>query len=165
MTTATILSWVLAAAPEPSTPTTEVSDLVIARVEMIDTGDVQLVAYDTAGEIIGSVALWTVESRMYIASDFEDGYDEIEIIDGRASRTSTLPDGVAPTRVSAMLDLLAQSDPQEGKISCGLSILGTAIACAGSAALLPAIGCVTGTYEVACHCAEFIGPKPPEEWC
>jgi hypothetical protein len=169
MSPVTILSWVLAGAPASPPPEPVTAEFVneLAHVEMIDTGgDVQLLAYDSTGKTIGVIALWTGDANsMHVAADFEDGYDELVFDDGKPRRSTSLAPGVAGERARAMLDVLAQSDSQEGKVSCGLAILGTAIACAGSAALLPAIGCATGSYEIACHCAEFLGTKPTEGWC
>jgi hypothetical protein len=139
MTTATILSWVLAAAPEHQ-PQTEFAD-ELASVEVSGTSDeFQLVAYDATGDPIGSVALWTDGAEMHIASDFADGYEEIAILDEDVRNDSILAPGVATERAQSMLDILAQSDPQEGKV-------------------------MGSTYHTACACAEFIGTEPPEDWC
>lgn len=164
MFTAPILSWVLAAAPEASTQT---DALEIARVEKTDTGDVQLVAFDTDGEVVGSVALWSEDGRLHLASDYADGYEETVILDGRARRTSTLPDGIAAERAQVMLDILASSEPQAGKVGCGLGVFLAIAAChpASVAALIGAAACPGAVYHAACECAQYVGPKPPEEWC
>jgi hypothetical protein len=125
----------------------------------------QLVAYDATGDPIGSVALWTDGPELYIASDFADGYEEIVIVDDDVRNDSTLAPGIAAERAQAMLDILAQSDPQEGKVSCALAIAANVAACANPIALAAVVVCAGSTYHTACACAEFIGSKPPEDWC
>jgi hypothetical protein len=71
MSPVTILSWVLTGAPASPPPEPVTAEFVneLAHVEMIDTGgDVQLLAYDSTGETIGVVALWTEEGNRTMAS-------------------------------------------------------------------------------------------------
>jgi hypothetical protein len=164
MTTATILSWALAAAPVQQ-PSAEFAD-ELESVDVTGTSDeFQLVAYDATGDPIGSVALWTDGSETHIASDFADGYEEVVIIDEDVRNDSTLAPGVVAERAQAMLDLLEQSDPRAGKVSCALAIAATAAACANPVLLAAVLVCVGSAYHTACACGEFIGPKPPEDWC
>jgi hypothetical protein len=167
MIAATILSWALAAALDPQPPTEFNDDL--AHVEMIRTGDdVQVVAYDSAGETIAVLAIWTDEDRSHIASDFTDGYEEIVIVgDEVVHRDSSLAPGVAGTRARAMLDLVAPHDPQEGKVGCVLTILTSVAACSppSVATTIGAFSCPPSVYLALCECAEFLGKEPPEEWC
>jgi hypothetical protein len=164
VTSTTILSWVLAAAPVPQ-PSTEFAD-ELESVEVIGTSDeFQLVAYDATGDPIGNVAFWTDGSETHIASDFAVGYQETVIVDDDVRNDSTLAPGVAAERAQAMLDILAQSDPQAGKVSCALAIAGNAAACAGPQALAAVLLCMGATYHTACACAELLGTEPPEDWC
>jgi hypothetical protein len=66
--------------PEPP----DLSDR-IDRTEFYGTStEAQLVAYDSAGEVIGTLAIWEAEGEIILASDYGDGYAEIVVVDGRA---------------------------------------------------------------------------------
>jgi hypothetical protein len=165
MFTATILSWVLAAAPQPQQPTEFANAL--DHVEVVGaSGEFVIWAFDANGYAVGAIAYWVAGNGIHIASDFADGYEEIVIVGERVEHDSTLAPGVAAARAQAMLDVLAPSDgPQESKIGCALSVAGAAIHCPGAVLLVPGLICLASIYDMACNCAEYVGPKPPEGWC
>src|SRR5690606_37316738 len=53
--------------------------------------DAQLIAYDSAGEVVGSIGLWAdPDGRLYLTADYEDGYAETVITDSRVRTEATL---------------------------------------------------------------------------
>jgi hypothetical protein len=103
MLTPTIISTVLALAPPTDLPPPDFS-VQLDSVEFIDGGDdVQLVAYDASGEIIGSIAFWRDRGGgLHVLSDYGDGYAEVVIVDGEATIATTLdrPSWVIARRLS-----------------------------------------------------------------
>ena len=88
----------------------------------IDT-EVQLVAFDAEGEVIGMIALWVEpDGRIILTSDYADGYAETVMVDGRARTEATLPPEVITTRAAAMLGALdldyAGRGLHDGLLSC-----------------------------------------------
>jgi hypothetical protein len=117
-------------------------------VEFIDGGDdVQLVAYDVGGEVIGMIALWVDErERIHLSSDYGDGYVEAILDHDRVTVDSTLPAAVAEERVRL---ILAGLNPQEGKgwLGCALSVGASAASCS-----LALPSCPFAMGAAACHC-------------
>jgi hypothetical protein len=94
MYTTAVISTVLALAPPTELAPPDFGSQ-LDTVEFIDGGeDVQLVAYDAGGEVIGSIALWVDErERIHLVSDYGDGYAEVIAVDGGGHRRCDAPVG------------------------------------------------------------------------
>lgn len=120
--------------------------------------DMQLVAYDHAGDVLGSIALWTdPDGTTWIVSDYGDGFSQVMITpDGEVSTEATLPSEVIAARAELIIDTIQnQSEPQEGKVSCALSLAGTVVSCAAASWFCPVTAIST-----ACNCM----PLVVKEW-
>jgi hypothetical protein len=132
-------------------------------VEFIDGGeDVQLVAYDAGGEVIGMIALWVDErERVHLASDYGDGYAEIVVVDGVATVDTTLPPEVTRERAQLML---ARLDPSatRGKpsaVRCATTIAIGVGACSPVVGGAIVVTCPAAVFLAFCECAELLEIK------
>jgi hypothetical protein len=109
--------------------------------------EAQIIAYDVAGEVIGTIALWVEpEGQIYLASDYSDGYAETIVADGRARTDSTLPHEVIAARADAMLGVLGL-EPLENRFACAVGVIATGLSCAA-----PSPACPFSLYGAACAC-------------
>lgn len=134
-------------APEPPVDFTEAID----HAELIGTEtEAQIIAYDSEGEVIGTLAIWSEDDgRIILTSDYADGYAETTVRDGAASTDTTLPPEVIQRRADAIRLEIARSDPgpQEGKFACALTVIAAAWSCV---TLSPV--CPIAAYGAACAC-------------
>jgi hypothetical protein len=144
----TTISFATTLGSPPGTPPTFADRLEHAEFIGSDS-DAQIVAYDHAGEVMGTIALWVEPNgQIYLASDYGDGYAETVVIDGRARTDSTLPAEVITARADAVLNAIEVSGPQEGWFTCSLVVVAGAGACVAASI----IGCPVGIYSAGCAC-------------
>lgn len=167
MLSATLFSAVLAFAPSGDIATPDFNTQ-LDRAEVVgDGGDLQVVAYDAEGEVVGIIALWVdSRGRVHVVSDYGDGYAETVITDGQAHTTATLPAEVLSERAEMIAELVVQApgrDPQPKKswLVCGAKVAVTA----GSCATAQAIGCVGGAVMSACECLPLLVKEWKEKSC
>lgn len=135
--------------------------------------DLQIVAYDRRGEVIGTIALWVEPGgEIFLASDYADGFAETMVTDGRARTEATLPSQTIKRRANAILTELeydsVERGPQEGAGSwfwCVSSTFAAVGACVGGAAAIgPLIACPGLAASATCLCitavAEEVGGRP-----
>ena len=124
---------------------------------MGDEYDVQLIAYDAAGEVIASIALWVDSGdRIWIDSDYEDGFAEVMIVDGRATLDSTLAPETLTKRTRLIMSYVEPGGPQAAKpMGCALFAAGAVITCSFAQP-----GCPIAAGVAACHCL----PLVVQEW-
>lgn len=146
MPTATLLSWVLAVAPESPPPTS------LSRAEVVTTdGSSILYAYDNddlvAAEIaISADGLQASFDGLYIDADLADDGTVMAVrCGGRACSDADRQN--AEAQLAVVSDILMRSEPQELRLRCALSIAATGAACAGGGPL-----CLVGYYLAACEC-------------
>jgi hypothetical protein len=135
----------------------------LAQVEVVSgDGEAQLIAYDTAGEVIGMVAMWPGERGTYhLEVDFADGWLSTTVVDGREQTTTTLPGDVLARRAAAMSEIapIGPDDPQEGKLGCAVQVA-IAVGLCAPLALSPVVGiftCPAGIVLAWCKCAPLLG--------
>jgi hypothetical protein len=151
----TIISTVLALAPPTDLARPDFGSQ-LDSVEFIDGGeDVQLVAYDAGGEVIGSIAFWRDRGGgLHVLSDYGDGYAEVVFVDGEATITATLAPAVVGDRAALIGDrLYHEGHGPKGKpwASCAFSVLGTAASCAAATPICPLTA-----IPLACNCLPLI---------
>jgi hypothetical protein len=156
--TATLISTVMALAP-PTDLAPPDFDVQLESVELIDAGgDVQLIAYDASGEVIGVIALWVEDARTYLTFDYADGYADVVVVDGEAEIDATLPADEVQWRTNMMVARL-DSEGVRGRptaLTCAATIA------AATALCLPAIGapiiitCPAGVAFAVCECAPVL---------
>ncbi|HLT38700.1 MAG TPA: hypothetical protein VK034_20570, partial [Enhygromyxa sp.] len=143
MLTTLLYSTVLAASPQPAEPLPDFATQ-LDRAELIGDGDeLQLVGCDSAGEVVGAIAIWIDDrERMHLASDYGDGYAETVVEGDRADTQSTLPADEIGRRADLMLDRLATPGvgPQEGWFMCAAKT-GVAVGACSASGLVLAFGC------------------------
>ena len=150
------LHGVLTAAEDPTevAPPSFDRDLVRAELVSSDT-DAQLIAFDVAGIVLGSIAVWVDDDgQVNLVADFGDGCVTTTIIDGRTATESTLAPGLVQHRMNAMLEVLEVADyedPQANKWRCAVAIAGVVLACAK-----PSFGCPIALYGAACACLPLV---------
>jgi hypothetical protein len=144
---------------DPATPPDSFANR-LDHAELLANGDhdVQLVAYDHAGEVIGTIALWVDErGAHHLESDYDDGYASTVVIDGRDRTMSTLSGEVIAARAQAITDIMVA--PQAGKLWCATKIAGAAALCAPLVAgnALGVFSCPAGIIWAWCECAPVLG--------
>jgi hypothetical protein len=158
MYTPTVISAVMALAP-PTDLAPPDFGAQLDSVEFIDGGeDVQWVAYDASGEVIGSIALWVDEhGHIYLASDYGDDYAEVVVVDGEATIDATLPPDVTSERAELMLITMEHgglaSEAKPTIRECAKAVAAAAGLCA-----LPGVrivACPFGIYDAACECSKL----------
>jgi hypothetical protein len=156
MTTATILSWVLAAAPGPSTPTDKTPPRNIESVELDRSEDtVQITARDSEGEVSAEIVVWGREGEVRFDALFPDGLYLSVVTDGETVTVDSDDPQEAAVRVGEIHDFLMQTEPQEGPAQCGGAVaMGIAHAVAGS----PWV--IVEAVFAACECL----PLLVDEW-
>jgi hypothetical protein len=153
MLTPAVISTVLALAPPTDLAPPDFS-VQLDSVEFIDGGeDVQLVAYDAGGEVIGSIAFWASEDgAVWVVSDYADGYTVVAISPAGDVRTeSTLSPDVTAARAIVIGERIDPDSVQEGKGACALSAAGTVISCAAAS-----WWCPFTAISTACNCLPLI---------
>jgi hypothetical protein len=164
MFTPAIVSTVLALAPPTDLAPPEL-DQQLDSVEFVDGGeDVQLIAYDVDGEVIGMIAVWVDEhGRVHVLSDYADGYAESVIEGEDVLLDSTLSPTVVMERAARLgewLYLDSSQDPQEGAGSCAFSVVATAGSCVAASILCP-----ISAILLACNCLPLVVPDWAKKRC
>jgi hypothetical protein len=162
--TPTIMSTVLALAPPTDLAPPDFS-AHLDSVEFIDGGeDIQLVARDANGEVIGSIALWVDErGRIHVLSDYPDGYAETVIDSESVLIDATLSPTAVMGRAAQFGERLYRDwgqDPQEGVGSCAFSVVATAGSCVAATILCP-----ISAIPLACNCVPLIVPEWTKKKC
>jgi len=139
---------------------------MIDTAEVVSSGDdVQLIAYDARGEVIGVIALWKdTAGRIHLASDYNDGYTEAIYSDDAADAfvEASLPPDVISRRADLML-LAIRESPYETRsvLTCAAGVVG------GAALCQPGIGpwivatCPTALVLASCECFPLVGLHNP----
>jgi hypothetical protein len=148
MTTATILSWVLIAAP--------FSPIAAEAVEFERSdGSVQITARGSDGEVSAEVFMWTdADGRMRLDAAWPDGLYLSVASDGEDTTVDTENAAEVASRIER-LDAAIQV-VQASWTTCGIAAALTAGACAAAAALpnpYTAYTCGGGLYLTFCDCA------------
>jgi hypothetical protein len=161
MYTATIFSWVLAAAPGTSTPIDKSQPREIERVDLERSDDtVQITARYSDGEVSAEVFLWRDgDGNARLDATWPDGLYMSVISDGEDATVDT-DDADEVGRRIERLDLAIQKTAA-GKswFACGFHVLATAAACG---APIPVVGipiCAGEAYLLACECLPLIDKK------
>jgi hypothetical protein len=128
MTTATILSWVLAAAPvppsdaeapvayTPAEPPEKVPRSPIADVEVIESADsTHVFAYDPDGEVAAEVVVWGREGEVRFDALFSDGLYLSMVTDGEGVTVDGDDVQEAAARVGEIHDFLRGSSHRQGR--------------------------------------------------
>jgi hypothetical protein len=159
MFTPAIISTALALAPPTELAPPDFGSR-LDTVEFIDAGeDVQLVAYDASGEVIGMIALWVDEhERVHLASDYQDGYATFILVDGEVTIDATLPPDITRERAELMLLTMdyggLAGDAKPTVRDCARAIAAAAAMC-GLTGGWAVILCPVGLYDVGCECAKL----------
>jgi hypothetical protein len=168
MFTQQLLATVLAFAP-PIVRTPPDFELLLATAEVVSggDGDVQLIAYDSRGEVIGVIALWTdTEGRVHLASDYSDGYAEAIYSDDAddAVLEASLPPHVIAKRAELMLEAIRESPGEtRGVLSCAASAVGGAALCQPGLGPWIVATCPTAIVIASCECFPLVGLHNPCE--
>jgi hypothetical protein len=103
MLTATIFSWVLAAAPGPSTPTDEAPP---PRAEVTSGPDwAGVLTYDDAGEVSAEIVVWSVDQEIRVDAVFPDGASmNATVVDGELADIECDDCASAREQIEAVLD-------------------------------------------------------------
>lgn len=122
MFASTILSWVLAAAPETST----LAEAPPSRADVTRGSDwARVLTYDTAGEVSAELVVWSVDEEIRIDAAFPDGAAvNATIVDGGVVDIECVDCASARAQIEAVLVHL---DPD--------ALQGSWFKCAGYAAL------------------------------
>lgn len=138
-------------------------DPFVARLDRAEASvsgeDVQLVAFDRGGEVIGTVALWIDErGAHHLEADFDDGYSSTVVIDGRDRTTSTLPGDALAARTAAMTDVMV-GPAAKGELACAVRIASAIALCAPIAVgkVWGIFTCPAGVIIAWCACTPVLG--------
>lgn len=149
------------------TATAEEPDNLAAAIEQAEiTGtesEVQIVAFNARGEIVGTIALWLEpDGRLVLASDYADGYAETVVTDRRAQTEATIPPEAIAARADAMVGALDGRRTRADLLGCALSAGTAAAACSppSVAAGVGVVGCAAGVYLAACVCLPLFDVHP-----
>jgi len=153
LTTTTTLALIF------SSPPTAPPDRFDAQLDHVDVtvsdGDALLVAFDSDGETIGSLALWVDDAGItWIAADYDDGYAVLSIdpFTEAVILEGDLPAAELADRADAVLAALADPARPAAKkhswIECGGKTVLAGIACWTGGP----IGCVFGAVKASCAC-------------
>ena len=156
--TTTLLTLTLA--PPPNLPLRPF-EVEIDRTEYTNDGEnVEIVAYDDHGTVIGVIALF-VDSHgdLRIVSEYEEGFaDAVIDAKGVAHVTTDLPAETVERRAEAIADKLATTGmgPYEGWGMCAAKVLVAVGACMGPHYVWT---CGPGAFIAACECIPLMVPK------
>lgn len=151
----------------------------LASVDVtVSDEDAVVTAYDSAGESIGSLAMWVDAGRLvWIAADFPDGYmlTSVDPITEAVVLEGNLSNAVFAERAELLVVYLADpAEPQEAKggkekpkhswLKCGGYVAVAAFKC--HKLPLNPVGCIGSAGTAACACIpkvikEFEGYKCP----
>jgi hypothetical protein len=168
MFTIPTLATVLAIVPQPPTakaPPEFTAELHRAEF-VIGDDDVVLHAYDVDAQVIGSIALWAErDGTIVVVSDYGDGFAQTTILpSGQVVTEATLSAEAIAERAVAMANQLnreyAPQAQAAGWLSCSLSVVGTAISCAGAQPWCPIAASVA-----ACNCVPLMSEEFEEMKC
>jgi hypothetical protein len=160
MFTATLLTWVLAAAPQASTPTDKAPPREIERVDLERSDDtVQITARDSDGEVSAEMFLWRdSDGNARLDATWPDGLYLSVISDGENATIETENAAEAGSRLdrldAAIQETAAGNDWQDCAIHLGLA----APACAAHPIL-----CAYEMYYAACACLPLLDEFEGEE--
>lgn len=103
MLTATIFSWVLAAAPEAGPNTTASTP---PRTDVTRGPDwARVLAYDDAGEVSAEIVVWTVDEEIRVDGMFPDGASmTATVLDGELADVECVDCASAREQIGAVLD-------------------------------------------------------------
>lgn len=172
---ATIL-FTLVLNPQPLDPTSTPTPLPTAavhstftaqldRAEVVDSGDdVQMIAYDRQGAVIGSIALWAEpDGTVWTVSDYADGFSLVVVHpDGRVRLDGTLAPVLVEERAELVIASLDSSDPAQARwLSCAART-GVMI---GTCATGNLFACPFSAVLAACECLPKLEPKWKNKSC
>lgn len=163
MTPSIVLTSVLAFTPPP--PTTVTFDNQFDHSELIAGDDeLQLVAYDHTGEVIGSIALWVnPEGATGILSDYGDGYALVLVTpEGEVLTDTTLPRDVAMERADLIASHLDPYDPVQAKWLKCAAFTGALVATCATGSIW---ACPFTAILAACECLPQLEPKWKNKSC
>jgi hypothetical protein len=142
-----MLSWVLAAAPEPQPPTRDDS-----RVEIEESNGTTSVLVYEGDDVTAEIVLWLDgDDHVRLDANFEDGeylravLDGDELVEHEASPA-------AADRVTQMLEATSARG-----VSCALHVLHMVAECVG-----PKVFCPLAMVWSACTCSETFASKYPD---
>jgi hypothetical protein len=129
-----------------------------------DESDAQLIAYDAEDEVIGIISIEIGPGeRVYLASDYGDGYAETTVVDGEARTEATLPGEVISLRAKLVLSRAGRHGA-ENWFSCAALVGGAVALCAPPlVAGAIVVTCPTGIGLAACECFPLAGLDSPCE--
>jgi hypothetical protein len=152
MTTATILSWVLAAAPESPTPPR--ADFDVADVE-VSTGpnSTQLATFDADGDQSGEIVVWAdADNQIRLDANFADGRylsarvdSEGRMVDLESDSATEVADRLS--EVGAFLHAEPPVSTAGRELWCVASFA-AAVTCVGGNVL----GCLVAGPGLVCNC-------------
>jgi hypothetical protein len=156
MITATILSWVLAAAPVTQPPS-DVASPDIATVDVERSDDTaQITARDSDGEVSAEMFIWLdADGRTRLSAAWPDGLYASVVIDGESFTVDSDNQQEAAARMNEVRDFMKKNEPQAGPIPCA----GAVIAGIGHALTANPLVIVDAVFA-ACECL----PLLVDEW-
>jgi hypothetical protein len=165
MTTATILSWVLAAAPETSTDKVPRAAFDVADVELEQTATTaQLTAFDSDGETVAELVVWRDSvGQPLLAATFSDGLYMFVSLDGEAATIDSNDPAAVSERIAVVEDVLAATTTGANRWVCAGEILAAAFTCGTIGGPAGAAACALGAGLVACACIPLIAKDVPDD--
>lgn len=158
MLTATILSALLAGSPGADATARDFA-AQLDHAEFVSDEDLQLIAYDARGAVIGTIALWLDErGRVHLVSDYADGYANVLVVDERATIDATLAPEVIRERADLVLSKLlsgSSNPPRRSPLVCAATIASAVGLCAVGGAVV-VITCPAGVILALCACAPVL---------
>lgn len=154
-------SYLVFAPPPPPTD----FDVQFERSEAVAGEDeLQLIAYDRAGEVIGTIAFWVEpDGATGVLSDYGDGYAVVLISpEGEVHTDTTLPREVVSERADLIASHLDPYDPQEAKWVACAGLTGIMVATCGAGNIW---ACPFTAIMAACECLPKLEPKWKNKRC
>ncbi|MFO7564355.1 MAG: hypothetical protein R6X02_17035 [Enhygromyxa sp.] len=128
------------------------------HTQIVDgAGDVQLIAHDHGGAVIGSITLW-VESdgTTWVVSDYADGFSVAMIHpDGHLRIDGSLAPTLVASRADSLVASLAGDDSPGGRIECARRVSAMVGSC-GTGSL---VACPRSALAAACECLPRSQPR------
>jgi hypothetical protein len=160
----TILFTFLALSPQGTSAYPDFG-AALDHAEVVDGGDdVQMIAYDPSGAVIGSIALWVgTDGATYSVSDYAEGYSQVTILpDGSVLTEGNLPAELAAERADLVLAAIDANDPAQAKwmrcaVATGIMV--------GTCATGSIIACPFSAMAAACECLPKLEPKWKNKSC
>lgn len=139
--------------------------LQLDYAEFIDGGDdVQMIAYDDSGAVIGSIALWVdADGTTWAVSDYADGFTVVMIdADGDVQVDGTLAPALTAERADLLVSTLDPAEPAQGRWFKCAALTGVMV---GTCATGSLIACPFSAMVAACECLPKLEPKWKHKSC